>query len=68
MAVITIKDLPQSNDLDRAAMQSIVGGAAAGVRPVPAHYLEAGSGRIVDYPRGFGGQGPLLGEVPKVTR
>ena len=58
MALITIKDLPQSDDLDREAMRSIVGGAATGARPVQIDQLKAGSGRIVDYPPGFGHQGP----------
>jgi len=54
MALITVKDLPQSIELDRRAMHAIVGGARAGVRPlVPeATTLRSGS-RIVDYPPGF---------------
>jgi hypothetical protein len=57
MALITIKDLPQSDDLDREAMRSIVGGGPTGARPVPIDQAHAGSGRIVDYPPGFGRQG-----------
>lgn len=53
MAVITINDLPQSDELDREAMQSIVGGARTGVR-VQIDQAMAGNGRIVDYPPGFG--------------
>ena len=50
---ITIKDLPQSDELDRKAMSSIAGGARAGVRPIDLNqYLR--SARIVDYPPGFG--------------
>jgi hypothetical protein len=60
MALITIKDLPQSDDLDREAMRSIVGGGPTGARPVQIDQAKAGSGRIVDYPPGFGGQGPIL--------
>jgi hypothetical protein len=59
MALITIKDLPQSDDLDREAMRSIVGGGPAGARPVPIDQAQAGSGRIVDYPPGLGRQGPM---------
>ena len=54
MAVITIKDLSQSDQLDREAMRSITGGARTGVRPVQIDQAVAGGGRIVDYPPGFG--------------
>jgi len=56
---ITIKDLPQSDALDREAMRSVMGGAATGTRPVQVE--EASKGRIVDYPPGFGRREPLLG-------
>ena len=56
MALITIKDLPQSDDLDREAMRSIVGGGLTGARPLQIDQAKAGSGRIVDYPPGFGRQ------------
>jgi hypothetical protein len=59
MALITIQDLPQSDDLDREAMRSIVGGGLTGARPVQIDQAKAGSGRIVDYPPGFGRQGPI---------
>jgi hypothetical protein len=59
MTLITIKDLPQSDDLDREAMRSIVGGGPTGARAVRIDQAEAGSGRIVDYPPGFGRQGPI---------
>jgi len=60
MALITINDLPQSDDLDREAMRSIVGGGptATAARPVQIDQAKGGSGRIVDYPPGFGHQGP----------
>jgi hypothetical protein len=58
-----IKDLPQSDALDREAMRSIVGGAATGARPVQVDQIEASKGRIIDYPPGFSRQGPL----PKVS-
>ena len=57
MTHITINDLPQSDDLDREAMRSIVGGALTGARPVQVDPAKASSGRIVEYPPGFGRQG-----------
>ena len=60
MALVTVRDLPQSDDLDREAMRSIVGGAALGARrPLQIDQAKAGSGRIVDYPPGFGRRGPI---------
>lgn len=53
MALITINDLPQSIELDREAMLSVVGGARAGVRPADLEDAKVQSGRIVDYPPGF---------------
>jgi hypothetical protein len=61
MALITIKDLLQSDDLDREAMRSIVGGGLTDMRPLQNDQAKAGSGRIVDYPPGFGRQGPIPG-------
>jgi hypothetical protein len=58
MALINVKDLPQSVDLDRKAMQAIVGGARTGVRPVDLSGTKTRSGRIVDYPPGFGRDRP----------
>jgi len=58
MARIKVKDLPQSVDLDRRAMQAIVGGARTGVRPVDLSGATTRSGRIVDYPPGFGRDRP----------
>jgi len=57
MTCITINDLAQSDDLDREAMRSIVGGSSTGARPVEIDPTCAGSRRIVDYPPGFGRQG-----------
>jgi hypothetical protein len=54
MALIKIKDLPQSDALDREAMRSIVGGSATGARPGQINQTEVGGGRVVDYPPGFG--------------
>jgi hypothetical protein len=69
MALINIKDLPQSDDLDREAMRSIVGGGATGARPFQSDQARvdqtrvdqtrARSGRIVDYPPGFRYRGPM---------
>lgn len=59
MAHITINDLLQSDALDREAMRSIVGGALTGARPAQIAQGEGGSGRIVDYPPGFGRQTPI---------
>jgi hypothetical protein len=59
MALITIEDLPQSDDLDREAMRSIVGGGSIAARPVQMRQAAAGSARIVEYPPGFGYRGPV---------
>ena len=53
MALINIKDLPQSVELDRKAMLAIVGGARAGARQAGLVGATIRSGRIVDYPPGF---------------
>ncbi|MFL6601503.1 MAG: hypothetical protein ACJ8R9_09235 [Steroidobacteraceae bacterium] len=58
MALITIKDLAQSDALDREAMRSVVGGGLTGPRPLQIDQAKAGSGRIVEYPPGFRPQGP----------
>ena len=58
MALI-IRDLPQSDDLDREAMRSIVGGGRTGARPAYIDEARTESDRIVDYPPGFGRQGPI---------
>jgi len=52
MARITIEDLPQSDDLDREAMRSVLGGGLSGPRPLAADQTKAKSGPIVDYPPG----------------
>jgi hypothetical protein len=59
MANITIQDLPQSDALDREAMQSVVGGSLTGARAVAVEAMKGG--RIVDYPPGFGGRATVLG-------
>lgn len=65
MALITIKDLLQSDALDRDAMRSIVGGGHIVARPVLVDQARAGTGRIVEYPPGFGHRGPLSAQVPR---
>jgi len=59
MALITIKDLPQNDDLDRRAMRAIVGGWRTGVPMVRIDQAQAFSDRLVDYPPGFGRQGAI---------
>jgi hypothetical protein len=54
MARITIKDLQQSDDLDREAMRSIVGGSRRGSRPLQTNPALAETQRVVEYPAGFG--------------
>jgi hypothetical protein len=56
---LIIKDLLQNDDLDREAMRSIVGGGRTGARSTQIDQGKADSGRIVDYPPGFGRQGPI---------
>jgi hypothetical protein len=53
MALITIEDLPQSDDLDREAMRLIVGGGHITPGPVQLEGVPPGSSRIVEYPPGF---------------
>jgi hypothetical protein len=67
MARITIKDLPQSDDLDREAMRSILGGGLSGARPQGQNRGGLRQSEIVDYPlrlrrtrRGEGRAGPHL--------
>jgi hypothetical protein len=54
MSKLLIKDLPESIELDRAAMTAIVGGARTGGHffGVTAQALPAAT-RVVDYPVGF---------------
>ena len=59
MALITIKDLPQSDELDRQAMLSIVGGVRAGDRPTALVGAAVRMGRIVDYPPGVVRDAPV---------
>jgi hypothetical protein len=68
MALITIQDLPQSDDLDREAMRSIVGGGRTGAQPAQIDQARAGSGGIVDYPPGFGRKGPIPATSQRPTR
>jgi hypothetical protein len=52
MPRITIEDLPQSDDLDREAMRSILGGGLSGPRPFGTDRTKAKRGPIVDFPPG----------------
>jgi hypothetical protein len=54
MARISIKDLPQSDDLDREAMRTILGGGLSGLRPSQEGHGPGQKRPIVDYPPGFG--------------
>ena len=58
MARITIKDLPQSDELDREAMRSVLGGALSGPKPRRDDLGEAGRRPIVEFPPGWGGLAP----------
>jgi hypothetical protein len=66
MSLITIKDLAQSDDLDREAMRSIVGGGRIGARPVQIDQAQAANDRIVDYPPGFGRQASIRARSGRV--
>ena len=65
MALIDIKDLPQSDELDRQAMLAIVGGARAGTRPTDLVGAALRRGRIVDYPPGFNRDRPPGADRPR---
>jgi hypothetical protein len=67
MALVTINDLPQSDDLDREAMGSVVGGGSTAARPIPVGQTESGSGRIVDYPPGLRHARPTPPGSPTTT-
>jgi hypothetical protein len=58
MALITIEDLPKSEDLDREAMRSIVGGGRIEPRPLQAKRVQLGGVRVIEYPPGFGHREP----------
>jgi hypothetical protein len=53
VATIVIKDLSDSTELDRAAMQAIVGGTRNGGRPWRPEAGTTGPARIIDYPPGM---------------
>ena len=50
MAIIVIKDLPDSVDLDRRAMVAITGGARMGARQTFAGRSVSPRARIINYP------------------
>ena len=53
MAIIAIKDLPDSVELDRQAMAAIVGGARSGAQYGSLLQQAPNPTRLIDYPRGF---------------
>jgi hypothetical protein len=53
MAIIAIRDLTESTDLDRQAMAAIIGGARIGARYSFIPHPAANASRVVDYPPGF---------------
>ena len=66
MAQITIKDLPQDDDLDRQAMSTLVGGARNGLRPMTPERPPGRGNAVVDYPPGFGRNRPAPSEGGKL--
>jgi len=58
MAVIVIKDLSESIDLDRAAMSAIVGGARTGGAQARHPLRRTALARLIQYPTGFPGTPP----------
>lgn len=65
MSKLVIKDLPESVELDRAAMTAIVGGARTGGRffgavaeTLSATGTASAALRVIDYPKGFPTAGP----------
>ena len=68
MALITIKDLSQSTELDRAAMLAIKGGARGrGARQGDLEEPRLPNTRIVDYPPGFTADGQTTAIRPGRT-
>lgn len=53
MTTISIKDLPDSVELDRQAMAAIVGGARNGARYGSLLAAASRPARLIDYPQGF---------------
>jgi hypothetical protein len=53
MAIIVIKDLPDSVELDRQAMAAIVGGARSGAQYGSLLQQAPNPTRLIDYPQGF---------------
>jgi len=63
MAVIVIKDLSESVDLDRAAMSAIVGGARTSSSGRLGPQRRTALARLIQYPAGFPGN-PAAGTAP----
>ncbi|MGF6532297.1 hypothetical protein P3T24_002697 [Paraburkholderia sp. GAS33] len=53
MAIIAIKDLPDSVELDRQAMTAIVGGARSGAQYGSLLQPAPNPTRLFEYPQGF---------------
>lgn len=58
MARITVKDLPQSDSLDRQAMLAIAGGSRSGTPPIAPRGAKQALNLMVDDPPGFGVRTP----------
>lgn len=63
MAKISIKDLPDSVELDRQAMAAIIGGARSGARFGVVAQPVVSAARVVDYPPGFPGARQPIAEA-----
>ncbi|MBS1191782.1 MAG: hypothetical protein H6R10_3574 [Rhodocyclaceae bacterium] len=64
MATIVVKNLSESIDLDRQAMAAIAGGARIRGRTIAPAQTLLRSTRIVSYPPGFAGRGPVAAGKP----
>ncbi|XQM34747.1 hypothetical protein DFLDMN_001557 [Cupriavidus sp. H19C3] len=62
MAVIVIKDLSESVDLDREAMSAIMGGARAAGTHRWQSYRHAHMTRLIQYPQGLPGKPTIAGQ------
>ncbi|HEY1996586.1 hypothetical protein [Paraburkholderia sp.] len=63
MATLSIKDLPDSVELDRQAMAAIIGGARIGARFSVVAQPVVKQVRVVDYPPGFPGARQPIAEA-----
>jgi hypothetical protein len=63
MATLSIKDLPDSVELDRRAMAAIIGGARIGAHFSVVAQPVVSTARVVDYPPGFPGARQPIAEA-----